>query len=401
LPCLACRGRLVGYSRRILTTRVGFLSLLWVVTLTGCGSADEEAPALSRVTAISTGFGTNCALLDDGSVSCWGARSWGVRGEPLLGSSAPTALAGVQGMLGVSVGTSHACAVMADRSVTCWGEPPGAAQQQVPSSATPVQGLSDVLAVAASDEHTCALRTDQTVQCWGFGSSGELGSGSLNVPFDEPVSVVDVSDATAIAVSNVGSCALLADGRAKCWGVIWDEAEDAPSGEDGDDTPHLQHTGTPRLVQGLTTATSIASGSFYSCATLADTTVACWGVNAGGNFTDGTGMVSRTPVVIPDLTGVTAISAGGGHACALLNDGTVRCWGNNLSGQLGDGSQTSSLLPVPVTGIDSAIAISAGQQSTCALLADSTVRCWGWDAIRCAKTDRCIEPVPVVVRVAP
>jgi len=366
------------------------------VALTACGgNVDTEAPALSGVSAIAAGAYDNCALLEDGGLRCWGADS-GIAGESAAGSWRAVAVPGIPSAVSVSVGVTHACAVPPDGSVACWGKMPAQSWDE-PAPATPVEGVTDARTVVAGIDHSCALRADGTVQCWGKPHSIGL-SDPLQSSFHELVSVSDLSDATALAIYSSSTCALLSGGQVKCWGSIWYEEKDATSKEAA---VRYGRVSTPTLVDGLTNATSISSGLQFSCALLADATVACWGTHAGDSLLDRENRrVSATPVAIPDLTSVTAISAASAHVCALLADGTVHCWGNNLSGQLGDGSFTSSSLPARVKGIDSAIAIAAGEASTCALLADRTVRCWGRWTRGCAG-GTCDSSVPVIVRVAP
>jgi alpha-tubulin suppressor-like RCC1 family protein len=84
----------------------------------------------------------------------------------------------------------------------------------------PVTGLTDAVALAAGDNHTCALLADGAARCWGENLYGQLGdpstSGTTSNPM--PLAVTGITDAVALAAGAVHTCARLADGAARCWG---------------------------------------------------------------------------------------------------------------------------------------------------------------------------------------
>ena len=79
-------------------------------------------------TAISLSVGGYhaCAILDDGSVSCWGRNDYGQLGDGTsVSRSTPTqsnSLGPGRTAVGISVGNLHTCAILDDGSVSCWGE---------------------------------------------------------------------------------------------------------------------------------------------------------------------------------------------------------------------------------------------------------------------------------------
>ena len=95
-------------------------------------------------------------------------------------------------------------------------------------------------------------------------------------------------------------------------------------------------------------------GNGFSCATLTDGTVQCWGLNGNGQLGDGTTTDRSTPVQVSGITTAAQISLGYTHSCAILQDGTIECWGQNFYGQLGDGTNSDSATPVQVSGITTA-----------------------------------------------
>lgn len=380
-----------GYSWLMRWWQVlGSIALLAAV-LPACSSDQPEAPepALSGVTAIAAGDFYSCALLEDGTVSCWGwlpeYNAFDVHpGYALLARPDPH----VADVISLSVGTSHTCAVLVDGSVQCWGEGLRSGK---------IDGVTNARAVAAAWEHNCALLAEGAVHCWG---SGPVDLGIADGPPWGGV-VQGVSGATTIAVGPLSGCALLSDGVVKCWGQTFYDGDTLPDKSAGGAWAVTggvwAMTDSARAVKGLASSTAIATGVLFFCAVLADTSVACWGnINPVGDVEDDA-KYSAVPAAVPGLSDATAIAAGREHLCALLTDGRIRCWGHNEAGQLGDGSTISSATPVLVKGIDSAIAITAGGKQTCALLADRTVRCWGYHSVSTPQGD---YATPQVVRTA-
>jgi alpha-tubulin suppressor-like RCC1 family protein len=218
--------------------------------------------------------------------------------------------------------------------------------------------------------HTCALLADGTAKCWGNNYDGQLGDGTF-IDKNTPVTVSGLTNAVAIAGGAAHTCALLSDGTAKCWGNNY-------YGQLGDGT--FIDKNTPVTVSGLTNAVAIAASFYHTCALLSDGTAKCWGRNDYGQLGDGTNTNKNTPVTVSGLTNAVAIAAGGYHTCALLADGTAKCWGYNGNGQLGDGTFIDKNTPVTVSGLTNAVAIAGGAAHTCALLSDGTAKCWGNNA---------------------
>lgn len=75
---------------------------------------------------------------------------------------------------------------------------------------------------------------------------------------------------------------MLADGTGRCWGS--DALGQAGTGEDG--RPEFVHT--PMPIDGLHGITQIDTSGFHTCARLASGNARCWGLNADGQLGDGT-----------------------------------------------------------------------------------------------------------------
>jgi alpha-tubulin suppressor-like RCC1 family protein len=254
-------------------------------------------------------------------------------------------------------------------------------------------------------------RADATLEEKIDGSSdGALDGGTADIP-DAAGADVQVADAgaraIAISAGTVHTCALLADGSARCWGQNdygqLGSGTTGPSNcyNDGASVPILCAT-RPLTVAGLAGATTISAGDYHACATLSDGTVRCWGFNDDGELGVGDavgpsvcspygspGPCSLTPVPVKSLTNARSVSASDQRsACAVLADGSVRCWGLN-GGQLGtgttDGPMTCpggiacALAPVLALDLAGVIAVDISTFHNCALLSGGHVKCWGFN----------------------
>ena len=339
----------------------------------------------------------SCALLPDGTLSCWGYNEFGQLGNgTTVDTSTAVAVAGITGATAVSAGHHHTCALLGDGTVRCWGANQfgqlgdGTATTDTTPVPVAVGGITTAVAVTTGAYHACALLADGTVRCWGYNEFGQLGNGAT-ASSSTPVTVAGLAAPTVVTAGAYHTCALLADGAIRCWG-----RNDYGQLGDGN-TPDSP---SPVGVSGLDPAAAVTAGGFHTCALLPDRSVRCWGQNIFGQLGDGSsitflvsaevlgltplysstippGSHSRTPVKVSGIGTATAVTAGGFHTCASLSDGSTKCWGENDYGQLGDGRNSNSSTPVGVTGLDPSAAVSAGAWHTCALLPDRSVGCWG------------------------
>jgi uncharacterized repeat protein (TIGR01451 family) len=279
--------------------------------------------------------------------------------------------------------------------------PPAAADgHEAPGAPLAARSLS------AGNSHTCAALTGGRLKCWGGSGSGQLGQGSSTARGDGSnemganLAAIELGAgrrAVSVGAGANVSCAVLDDGRLKCWGQnssgelgLGDTAArgDAP-GEMGDALPAVD------LGAGRT-ATAVSVGGAAVCATLDNGTVKCWGQNNGGGLGqgdtatrgDGPGEMGNNLNAIDLGAGRTVVAvAAGGHSCAVLDDGTLKCWGFGGTGRLGYGDSTSrgdnanemgANLPAVALGTGrTATAVTTGNSHTCALLDDGAVKCWG------------------------
>ena len=279
----------------------------------------------------------------------------------------------------VSAGGFHTCALLQNGSVKCWGDNNSGqlGNNMTTDSSTPFQVLglgSEVSAISAGYQHACAIQNG-SVKCWGYNYYGQLGDNTTtNSSTPVQVSGLD-SGVSAISAGSHHTCALLQNGSVKCWGIN-------NNGQLGDNT--TTNSSTPVQVSGLDSGVSaISAGSHHACALLQNGSVKCWGRNNQGQLGDNTTNMSQTPISVVGFdSGVSAISEGGNHTCAIQN-GSVKCWGSNSYGQLGNNTIANSSTPVQVVSNSSfsplinVSAISVGENHTCAMLQNGFVKCWG------------------------
>lgn len=356
---------------------------------------------------------TFCALLDDGTVACWGRNDRGQLGYD-SGAGFPQASAqaqrvpGVAGATHVSVGTANACARVADGGVICWGapdlvgaglapadagadadpdaEPPPPPDRMPPTSMTALPAASSV---ALGDETACVTTTGGALACWGKNDHLELGRGPTAISFAPPASV-DLG-AQAVVASAPGATrtfAITASSALLSWGAGGGEFL---LGRDTSEDPDP----LPAAVTALTKVRAVASSSTHACA-VAGRFVSCWGENYEGELGRGTfGPLSFLPgatnlgyVVagedadagIAQSTDVALhVAVAAGHTCAVMGSGRVYCWGTNASGQLGDGITVErSGAPHRVSGLDGPVVhLASADNAVCALLRTGSIACWG------------------------
>lgn len=387
-----------------------------------CVSASAEQasqPTLPAAGRLDSGGNHSCAALTTGGVRCWGFGADGQLGfgnrNTIGDDESPSAVGPVNLGRGrtasaVSAGDYHTCALLDDGTVRCWGFGAdgrlGYGNQtniDDPSSVGPVNlGAGHVArAISAGAAHTCAILEDGTVRCWGYGGNGRLGYNSANNVGDNetpgsmgPIDLGFGRTAVAISAGAFHTCAILDNGRVRCWGFGRDgQLGYVNTNNDVGDDESPASVGPVDLGTGRT-ATAISAGGYHTCALLDNKSVRCWGYGGNGrlgyantktignNETPG----SVGPVDLGFAHTATAISAGDAHTCAILDDQSVRCWGYGTEGRLGyastndigDDETPGSAGPVDLGSGRTATAITAGGYHTCARLDDNSVRCWGY-----------------------
>ena len=273
----------------------------------------ELPPASSAIgkpaKAIFGGHGSYCVITTDDALRCWGDNNKGQLGL------------GTTGVIG--------------------DQPGDLPKPDVPVGFVPVQ-------ITFGSAHTCARSAAGKVRCWGLNNVGELGYGNVVTLGDDPgeLPTADVNlGGTAIDISAgmFHTCAVLDGGAVRCWGLNSDGQLGLGNTTTIGDGPGEMPPASVNLG-GL--ATRVSCGPYHTCALLDDGKVRCWGRNSSGQLGLGnTTKIGDGPGEMPPADaklGGAALAIFGSvdadHRCALLGGDQLRCWGANGSGRLGIGS---------------------------------------------------------------
>lgn len=200
-------------------------------------------------TAVAVGGDHSCALLDGGDVTCWGANDDGQlglgddenRGDDGISMStlSPIDLGAGRTATAIAAGDAHTCALLEEGSVKCWGSGGagrlgqdsssnvGDAAGQMGDALPPIDlGAGRTLtAVATGGAHTCALLAGGDAACWGNNGAGRLGIGttdqvgSSSDHMGENLATVPVDgDVRAISAGAQHTCVVSTADDARCWG---------------------------------------------------------------------------------------------------------------------------------------------------------------------------------------
>jgi alpha-tubulin suppressor-like RCC1 family protein len=365
-------------------TRLGKISMAAAIffLFALCGVA-QAAPAAPRLAA---GGGHTCAILGNGTVQCWGDDGSGQLGDGLrIDRATPAPVPGLVGASAIATGAAHTCVALADGRVECWGDNrygqlgDGSLRRRL--SPVEVRGIASAVSVSAADHFSCALLRSGRVKCWGDDANGELGNGQTSLHrYSTPVLVRGLTNAVQLSSAGDHSCALVVSGKVKCWG----SDPYGQLGYDTARAVTIRGIAGATAVAsggGAMPGNIAANNSEYSCAVVAEGRIRCWGDNRAEQLGTAIPREAELPVFVRGMRGATDVVAGVQHACAIFNGGSLACWGDNRAGELGTGSVSRSSPPVAVGGISGATGLAAGgnfgSAHTCALLSSGGIQCWG------------------------
>ena len=228
------------------------------------------------------------------------------------------------------------------------------------------------MAITGGGRHTCAILDNGKVRCWGDGGQGQLGYGNTRDIGDNetPASVRPVNlgrGRTAVAISGgyLHTCAILDNGKVRCWGL-------GASGQLGygdrkkigdDETARLGRPGEARRPAKGDRDLGLRPAQLRGAQQPHGALLGHRPLRAAGLRQHAERRRQREPRLggpgeaRPGRKAV-AIQAGGRHTFALLDNGRLRSWGLASDGQLGyantrnigDNEKPSSAGPVNLGG---------------------------------------------------
>ncbi|MEK6704347.1 MAG: hypothetical protein AABZ06_01020 [Bdellovibrionota bacterium] len=401
-------------------------------TISPTPSPTSTQSAAEIITPVSTGNFFTCRILANGSIKCWGQNNHGQlglgdkenRGDSSgeMGQNLPEVPLGTgHTATAISAGLDHVCAILEDGSVKCWGQNnhgqlglgdkenrgdiPGEMGNALPS--IDLGSGRKAIAVALGAEHSCALLDNGTVKCWGRNNDGQLGLGDSKSRGDKPAEMGDNLPAVNLGTGRTArslsagknfTCAVLDNDTVKCWGYNnYGQLGQGGSKTLGDSANEMgDNLSTISLGSGRT-ARSVSAGESFACALLDNYEIKCWGRNNYGQLGIGnkSAIGDKAGQMGDDLQRVelgtahtaTSVVSGAYHTCAILNNGDTKCWGRNTFGQLGlgdtatrgdkTGDMGDSLGAVSIGASRSARFIDIDETHSCAVLDDGTTKCWG------------------------
>ena len=323
-------------------------------------------------TVLSAHQGNVCVVLDTGALKCWGNNSLGQLGlgdvtnrggnpNDMGDNLPPVDLGTGRTARAVSVGDSATCAILDEGSVKCWGSPgylvslglgdtngrggnPNEMGDALP--AVPLGTGRSAVAVSVGNESACAVLDTGDLKCW-MGNAGELGLGDTTgrgAPLStmgDALPAVDLGSgrtAVAVVVGDYQTCALLDTAQVKCWGFNYDGQLGLGDTTSRGDQPGTMGDNLPTLDFGAGRSVQAIGLSSYNtgCAALDNASIKCWGSaygplgigdnqahgNQPGTMGDALPAVALPPGPVESL----GVSVGYSHACALRNGHSVFCW---------------------------------------------------------------------------
>ena len=190
--------------------------------------ASLSVPGSFTVGHLEIGSAHSCAISVLGAALCWGDVAdgrLGITQEPNV--LIPTARASLGSTASeVAAGGAHTCALLTNGSVTCFGYNDTGQLGQTPtqpasSNATPIVVTLTATAthLSAGKQFTCALLSTAVVHCFGDNASGQLGSDSFGAARETPGAVSGLTGTVVDVVAGTAhACAVMSTGQVRCWG---------------------------------------------------------------------------------------------------------------------------------------------------------------------------------------
>lgn len=357
---------------------------------------------------VSAGQFSTCAVLDDGTLWCWGLNDDGQLGiEPAVLDDEDTVNRPVRvqapgiGWEQVAVWRNHSCGIDEAGALYCWGSGGNHRLGTNDFNNRSVPQLTDDgpwETVDVGYAHTCAVSSggsygDGALVCSGRNDDGELGLGGSGTTA-ESMEVVELPEDVhqrwaGVTAGNKYTCGIVetdAGGRdAYCFG----DAEHGRLGADSISVEEGDYESSPIRVDSpldVEDVEMISAGTLHTCATASSGSqprAYCWGRGDMGALGDGSqdgDQVEKTPVAVNDGEGFSYVTTGSEFSCAIDADQQLFCWGLNDSYQIGqqDPDMFSNPQNVQLADeVDAVEQVDTGAAHACAITDEAALYCWG------------------------
>jgi hypothetical protein len=207
-----------GRRARVVPAAAIMLVVLATVMPTAATAEQASEPGLVQAGHLDSGGAHTCSI-EAGAVRCWGLGFSGQLGYGNTNSIGDNEPAGAGGRVNLgtgrtatalSAGEFHTCALLDNGSVRCWGfngdgrlglgHELDIGDNETPDSVPAVNlGIGrTATAISAGGAHTCAILNTGAVLCWGFGEDGRLGYG-------DEATIGDDEEPGALAPVDIGT----------------------------------------------------------------------------------------------------------------------------------------------------------------------------------------------------
>lgn len=185
---------------------------------------------ISNAQRIGLGSYHSCAILSDETVRCWGKNDMGQLGNGTItsGESLPVTVTGLGDVAQVAGGFDFTCALLNDGTIQCWGNSDNgvfgmAAVSGVVTTPTVVPGISNIVEIAAGRDYLCARRNDDQLKCWGSNYYGQLGIERVSGLEKDIVNLSSIPNTASVQLGGgYHSCIAKNDGKIYCFGLNQD-----------------------------------------------------------------------------------------------------------------------------------------------------------------------------------
>ena len=301
----------------------------------------SKSPTNSSYIDIVVGASHTCALNKlMGLAKCWGSNSYGQIGSSRGDRKKlkEVEYLNFENIKQLVSGTHHTCALFEDGRAKCWGANNyrqlgyDSSENFLYSNEVDYIPLNNIKELSAGSNYTCALFETGRARCWGDNINSQLGGKDNHSPkLLRESANISLKNIKKIFAGRDHTCALLLSGKVNCWG------------SDTDGQLGGYEKGGRVLFQDsqfipLPPIKYISTGEYSTCAILLDGRAKCWGYNPNGMLGNGPGDGTNSMLLrdtgFLDLPHIESISVGSSYACAVMSQG-AKCWGYNSDNQLG------------------------------------------------------------------